>query len=114
MRGHREAHAAVPRAVGAEDPGQRGGDQPAVLRAGVDPVDRRAAAAVQLDALGDQPVAGAPGGEELGVHVLGDGHRAVAVAHRRVDDVEQRHRRAAVRGADGVEVRGPTVIEARA
>ena len=37
------------------------------------------------------------------MHVLGDGDRAVAVAHRRVDDVEQRHRRPAVRGADGVE-----------
>ena len=48
---------------------------------------------------------GFPGGEELGVHVLGDGDRAVAVAHGRVDDVEQRHGGAAVGGADRVEER---------
>jgi hypothetical protein len=58
---------------------------------------------VHLGALGDQPVARPAGGEELGVHVLGHRDRAVAVADRRVHDVEQGHRGAAVRGADRVE-----------
>jgi hypothetical protein len=93
-------------AVGAEHPGQCGGDQPVVLRPGLDPVDGGAVGPVHLDPLGLQAVAGAAGGEELGVHVLRDGHRAVTVAHRRVDDVEQRHRGPAVRGADGVQQAG--------
>jgi hypothetical protein len=61
---------------------------------------------VHLGALGDEPVAGPARGEELGVHVLRDRHRPVAVADRRVDDVQQRHRRPAVRHADRVEQPG--------
>jgi hypothetical protein len=78
-----------------------------VLRPGLDPVDGGPVAAVHLDPLGLQLVTRPAGVEELGVHVLGDGDRAVAVADGGVDDVEQRHRRAAVRRADGVEMGGP-------
>jgi GNAT superfamily N-acetyltransferase len=73
---------------------------------------------VHLDALGHQPVAGTAGFEELGVHVLRHGDGAVAVADRRMDDVQQRHGRAAVRRPDGVEQlradrhRGPRVAGA--